>query len=103
MGALHNLEEEWCGCAIVGRMTSWLVVLGFVFRGVEKCDSKVDREDLGVGVLLSQTAGVQQGLIGPVCKLSAVHGERECRVEGSVESKEGHGGEQKVSGIRYRR
>lgn len=34
------------------------------------------RHDLGVRILLAEAAGVQQGLVGPICELNAVHFER---------------------------
>ena len=53
-----------------------LLIFRLIWGGVEQRDCQVKGHDLGVRILLAEAAGVQQGLVGPICELDAVHFER---------------------------
>jgi len=74
VGALDDLPEERRRGALVAAGGLLLRLIG---RRGEERDGEVEGQDLGVRILLCQVAGVQQSLVGSICKLrSAVHGER---------------------------
>ena len=76
MGLFDDLLEEGRRCGIVGRVARLLLVLRLIWGRFEQGEGQMEGEDLRLVSFLGQTAGVQQGLVGPICELSAVHVER---------------------------